>query len=77
MAYIEYSVNVTSHSVIALLILVPSYAAMLQTNLSGVVDPEDREIVDKLAKLQNMYDQVSLFQCFAISCHCLCPLLRN
>lgn len=32
---------------------------MVSTNLSAATDPEDREIVEKLAKLQNMYAQVS------------------
>ncbi|OAL36739.1 hypothetical protein AYO20_04071 [Fonsecaea nubica] len=34
---------------------------MLPPGSSGAVDPEDRKIIEKLAKLQNMYTQVSSF----------------
>lgn len=28
------------------------------------VNPEDRQILEKLAKLQQMYEQVSFYRCF-------------
>ena len=41
--------------------------------MSGVVDPEDREIIEKLAKLQNMYSQVSVLPPLSK----LCPYFAN
>ena len=47
---------------------------MMSTDLSGVVDPEDREIVEKLAKLQRMYNQVSVFNSLLFTVLLLLPV---
>lgn len=41
---------------------------MLSMADSGAVEPEDRELIEKLAKLQQMYNQVGVIALSPVSC---------